>query len=64
MGRDRAVEALVNEDLLAVLLRDLCGCGSAMYILEGSAKAQLQLVTHRTGEEVEIPAARAALEMF
>jgi hypothetical protein len=49
---------------VTVLLRDLCGCGSAMHMLEGSAKAQLQLVTHRTGEEVEMPAARAALEMF
>lgn len=63
MGRDRAIKALVNEDLLAFLLGDLCGCGSAMYILE-DLKAQLQLFTHRTGEEVEMPAARAALEMF
>jgi hypothetical protein len=34
MGRDGSVEALVNEDLLTILLRDLDGTSSAVHILD------------------------------
>lgn len=49
MGRDWSVEALVNEDLLALLLGDLDGTLSAMHVLDFRS---LIVLVERTGWEM------------